>query len=150
MSKRQPRLFISYSHSDKALGEEIARRLKRLYDYVWFDQSLTGGQLWWKTILEHIADCDILIYLMDQESLESSFCRAELREALNLQKRILPVMIHAHPAIPDDLAELRDIQYVDMTQGVTADSLDDLYRALVAIERQMILTPIPEVPPVLD
>src|SRR5690348_16154690 len=134
MSQRPIRLFISYSRVDRPFVEKMTVRLRHLYHDVWFDESLHGGQLWWDEILMRIADCDIFIYLLSRESVQSTYCQAELVAARRLHKQILPVLIRARTPIPEDL---QAIQIVDMSKGITTDSLDDLTNALVWTERRL-------------
>jgi hypothetical protein len=87
---RGPLLFVSYSRVDQWVTEKIARRLRQAYDRVWFDENLYGGQVWWDTILKRIDECDIFIYLLSRDSVESPYCRSGIREAKRLGKKTLP------------------------------------------------------------
>jgi hypothetical protein len=60
---------------------------------VWWDQELSGGELWWRGILEQIRGCDMLVFALSQNSLESKHCLTEFRYAEAVAKRVLPVMI---------------------------------------------------------
>jgi formylglycine-generating enzyme required for sulfatase activity len=124
-----PRIFISYSRVDRPFIVELAARLRRIYglDQVWFDESLHGGDLWWQEILSQIARCDIFIYMISRDSIESETCLAELTEARRLRKLVLPVLVRARTPIPPDLSV---IQYVDMSAGITVDNLTDLEAAI--------------------
>lgn len=142
-------IFISYSRADKQFIEQFIPLIRKVYgnDSLWFDDDIHGGSDWWQLILDEIADCDLFIYLVSNESLESSYCQAELKEALRLNKQILPVVVRRlNPAYPgniqQDLAELlRKTQYVDMSRGFkSADTQAVLYgsinRLLQAITTQ--------------
>lgn len=124
------KLFISYSRVDTEFTYNYVTRFRRMFpgSVFWFDEELHGGDNWWNAILDQIASCDIFIYLLSNESLMSPYCRAELKEAQRLQKRIITVMVRARTKIPP---ELSDIQYVDMTKGVQdADALMNMSRAI--------------------
>ena len=133
------RIFISYSRVDRPFVDRLVPLLDKVYDSVWFDENLHGGQEWWKEILHHITACDIFIYLLSNESLASRYCRAELEEAQRLHKKILPVLVRAQTRIPEDLSE---IQYVDMSAGIKSESIT---RLLAGIKRLSDL--IPQTPP---
>lgn len=160
------RILISYSRADRQFIDQFIPLIRRVYgnDSVWFDDDIHGGVDWWQLLLNEIEKCDIFVYLISNESLESPYCQAELREALRLNKQILPVIVRRlNPSYPgnieDDLAVvLRRTQYVDMSGGfrdanTIASLIAALTRLLNAIPQQPLnpvtLTPTPQ-PPVLD
>lgn len=118
------RIFLSYSRADRQFVDEFVPLLRRVYgnDSVWFDDDIHGGSNWWKLILSEIGKCDLFVYLISNDSLESQYCRSEFREALRQQKPFLPVIIRPktdYPGrAPGDLQSLlRRTQYVDMSRG---------------------------------
>jgi hypothetical protein len=127
------RIFISYSHSHKAFTEKLADYLRRAHEEnsVWFDSLLYGGEDWWRQILEQIADCDKLLFLISPESLSSESCRKELAEAIRLRKHIIPIAITPIDFESDDLpAFIKSLQIVDMSSGITPEGLSELEAAL--------------------
>lgn len=133
------RIFISYSRADRQFIDQFVPLIRRVYgnDSVWFDDDIHGGVDWWQMILDEIAACDIFVYLISNESLESPYCLAELQEALRLKKQILPVIVRRlkqeYPGnIDDGLATiLRRTQYVDMSGGFRdPTTIATLYAAL--------------------
>lgn len=160
------RIFISYSRADRQFIDQFIPLIRRVYgnDSVRFDDDIHGGVDWWQMILNEIEKCDIFVYLISNESLESPYCQAELHEALRLKKQILPVIVRRlKPDYPGNIdtdlaAVLRRTQYVDMSGGFRdADTIASLYAALTrllnAIPQQpsnpVTLTPTPQ-PPVPD
>ncbi|MEZ4669224.1 MAG: TIR domain-containing protein [Anaerolineae bacterium] len=124
------RIFVSYDRTDRALTRELAARLRRVYDDVWYDENLTGGEDWWKEIRHHIAEADIFMYMLSYDSAKSEYCFKEHDEASRLKKEVLPVRIS--PMSPMEIPSfLREIQYVDMAEGkVTPDNLTELTAAI--------------------
>ena len=124
-----PQLFISYSRVDTETTERLVERLRRVYGLpnVWYDDELHGGMRWWQAILNQIAQCDVFIYLLSNESVTSPYCQAEFTEAKRLQKPIVTVQIRDRTRLSDDLSE---IQYVDMKRGLNDDTLARLIRAI--------------------
>lgn len=165
-SKLMARIFISYSRADRQFIDQFILLIRRVYgnDSTWFDDNIHGGDDWWQMILNEIAECDIFVYLISNEALESPYCQAELREALRLNKLILPVIVRRlkpeYPrGIDDALAVvLPRTQYVDMS-GCFRDpnTIATLYAALTrplnAIPQQTATSvtpsPTPE-PPLID
>jgi formylglycine-generating enzyme required for sulfatase activity len=159
------RIFVSYSRSDRPFLDTFLPLIRRVYgqDSLWFDDDIHGGSDWWGMILNEIGDCDLFIYLISNESLESPYCQSELREALRLHKQILPVVVRrlnpAYPgAVEDDLAVvLRKTQYVDLTKIQDSGSIANLYAAINRLLNQSDAQPVlPQVsqpiaqPPVPD
>jgi formylglycine-generating enzyme required for sulfatase activity len=129
-------IFISYSRVDLPFVENLYRRIQRMRpnDKIWYDKAphgLLGGDSWWDEILDAIADADIFIYVLSNESVQSSYCHAEFQEARRLQKRIITIQARDRTKLTD---ELRDIQYVDMKAG--ADDPDALVSLSGALDRQ--------------
>lgn len=132
------RAFISYSRTDQSFLINFVQLVRAVYgnDSVWFDEDILGGEDWWKKILGEIKKCDIFIYLISNESLESSYCQDEMKEALRLNKQILPVIIRQlNPSYPGNVAPdlitiLTSTQYVDLTNQHDAKAIAKLYAAL--------------------
>lgn len=116
------RIFVSYSRADRQFNDQFVRLIRRVYgnDSVWYDADLPGGVDWWRTILNEVGQCHIFVYLISNESLESSYCQDELSEALRQNKAILPIIVRRlNPSYPGntkpDLADiLRKTQHIDL------------------------------------
>lgn len=133
----QLRIFISYSHDDTGITEQLAEFLGRTFhsNNVWFDRSpegVRGGTTWWDDIVKHISDCDVFIFMISNESLESKWCTKEFQEARHQGKYILPIQVRRTlKTVPD---WLNKTQVVNMTKGfVEADTLNEVYSALLNI-----------------
>jgi len=87
------RIFVSYSRTNFDVVAQAIQDLKAVGIDAWHDQTLTGGQRWWNNILARIRDCEILIFAISPESLDSQACRSELAYAAQLGKTILPVLV---------------------------------------------------------
>lgn len=118
------RIFVSYSRADRQFVDEFVPLLYRVYgkESLWFDDDITGGETWWPLILSQIQGCELFIYLLSNDALTSPYCQAELREALRLHKRVLPVIVRPKTQIdeqvPEDLrTTLQATQWVDLSRG---------------------------------
>jgi fructose-1,6-bisphosphatase/inositol monophosphatase family enzyme len=121
-------IFISYSRIDLSFAEQITTLLNQVYpDGAWYDQRIVGGTEWWKEILDHIRQADVFIYLLTQESIQSEYCNAEYNEAKRLNKFIIPVLVRARTQIPE---EVKRLQIIDMSQGITLDNSTLLHAAI--------------------
>ncbi|MBL8165473.1 MAG: TIR domain-containing protein [Anaerolineae bacterium] len=130
LSEPTKRVYISYSRQD---GREVSRRLydvlRRNGYSVFIDfASLVGGQDWASEIEKNLAEADVLLVLLSPASTESNFIKNEIYYALNLNKRILPVMVK-QTRVPLVLSSL---QYIDFTKDYES-GLKELLRELARI-----------------
>jgi hypothetical protein len=87
------KIFVSYSSKDKVLVHNLVIDLKQLGHEVWFDQELTGGQDWWDQIISRIQDCELMVFALTPNSLDSYPCKLEYTYGSAIEKRVLPVMV---------------------------------------------------------
>lgn len=128
-TKALPEIFISYKSEDSNFRNDLTEVLRRAYNHVWSDDRLQAGDKWWNTILENINQADIFIYLLSEASAKSLYCRAELAEAIRLNKYIIPLKIQEATLIPNYIA---DWQVKDVSQGIKdPESLITIFSALI-------------------
>ena len=125
------KVFVSYARADKPYCIRIIGTL-HAHD-VWYDQRLYAGQDWWQEILRRLEWCDVFLYLLSPDSVTSQYCRRELELALRLKRDIIPVMITSDTVLPDNM---RDWQYVDLTDKLTVENVSQLLNAILMVERQ--------------
>ncbi|MCK9605911.1 MAG: toll/interleukin-1 receptor domain-containing protein [Methylomonas sp.] len=107
-------IFISYSRTNLEFIRTLADDLADLEYTVWYDQALTGGQLWWDNILEKIRACDVFMPIITSETIDSQACNDEIHYAKALGKSFLPVLLS--PDIcpshyPKIIAEIQVVDY---------------------------------------
>jgi len=119
------KLFVSYARVDKPYCTQIVNTLH--VHEVWLDARLYAGQGWWNEILRRLEWCEGFIYLLSPESVASEYCRREFKLAMSLGRDIFPVIIHPNVEIP---VELRDLHYIDMSRGLTAENVGELHSAI--------------------
>lgn len=125
------RLFISYARVDKYYCLQIVDMLD--VHEVWFDNRLHAGQQWWSQIRRMLEWCDGFVYLLSPDSVTSKYCQKEFEIARSLDKHIFPVLIQARTPIP---ASLEHIQYVNFSEGITADAVKLILNSIYVVERQ--------------
>lgn len=125
-------IFLSYNRQSKSITGTLADGLKALGHTVWFDQELSGGQVWWDQILATIRDCHIFVFVLDQKALVSTACNRELGYAVDLGKPILPVLVSGE--VPTNLLPLAlsQIQFVDYRKQ-DREAAFRLARAIAAV-----------------
>ena len=125
------KIFVSYARVDRPYCVQILDTLE-VHD-IWYDQRVHAGQHWWQEILRRLNWCEGFIYLLSPESVESEYCKKEFQLAQHLGRHIFPVLIHPDTEIPDALKEL---QYADLSQGLTAESLKVLWNSIYLAEHE--------------
>lgn len=101
-------VFLSYSHADTDFARRYDRALKEHGRKVWADwNGIYAADKWRWKIFEALRDSDAVIVLISRNSLGSHWCWGECEKAIELGKRILPVLISPAPAgsVTDALKE---------------------------------------------
>ncbi len=120
-------IFISYAHKERRVVEALFKPLDRVYQNVWFDRELTGGDVWWERIVKQIENCDIFLIVLSELWLRSDWSKREYDEAVKLGKKLLPIRIE-EIKMPQLLDKL---QYVDVINGeLNTFNLTELYAAI--------------------
>ncbi len=95
-------LFISYSHADQALCEELERHLSNLKNLevlsTWFDRNIIPGSEWEAQIMHHLRTDQIILLLISADFMASRFCYSiEMQEALARhdkgEARVIPILL---------------------------------------------------------
>ena len=91
------KIFITYAHKNTAAKDELITRLAVMQQrnelVTWHDAEMIGGDKWREDIFKHLADSDILLYLVSAASLASKNCNKELAEAVSSNIRIIPIIL---------------------------------------------------------
>ena len=90
--------FITYSHEDAEAKDELRKRLAVMEQQkelvTWDDGQLTPGDgALQEDILKKVVDSDLLLYLVSAASLDSKNCNRELAEAIEGDKRVIPIIL---------------------------------------------------------
>ncbi len=141
-------VFISYSSKSKDLVNGLAQDLELAGNQIWFDHKLTGGQTWWDQILTQIRECDLFVFALTPDALNSHPCKLEYTYAHSLHKNILPVLLSDGVSVNLLPPELTTIQFVDY-RGDDREAAFSLVNALNGLPAPVPLPdPLPPEPPV--
>lgn len=97
-------IFISYSHEDKVLMEQLSEHLQTLQNVglveLWNDKLIKGGDEWLVQIETAMKKCDIAIFLVSKSFLNSKFCQdVEMPKLIDRYYkegvRIIPIIIRS-------------------------------------------------------
>jgi hypothetical protein len=142
------RVFVSYSRRNLEVVTQLIQDLNAVGVNTWHDQTLTGGQRWWDNILSNIRDCDIFVFALSPQSLDSEACKSELAYVAKLGKPILPVMIAEGVNVNLLSHPLAEIQVTDC-RGSDKKAVLALMKSIFATDAAPPLPdPLPEPPPV--
>lgn len=133
------KIFVSYRSVNRALVNQLVTDLSDMEHEVWYDQELEGGQMWWDNILSQIRECDLLIFALTPQSMESYPCQLEYSYANAVRRHIIPVLLAdgvKFNLLPVLLQERQIIDY-------TARTIESYKRLSSAIRN---LPPVPALP----
>lgn len=130
--KLMSNIFISYNRMSEAVARTLVNDIEALGHTVWFDQELSGGQTWWDQILVKIRDCDIFVFVLNPEALNSRACKLEFGYANDLGKPIIPVLVSGEISTNLLPPALSQIQFVDYRKK-DRDAAFRLVRAIATI-----------------
>jgi hypothetical protein len=96
------KVFVSYSHADEAIKDELLKhlsplkRLKLIDD--WHDRQLKAGEEWDRSISKNIENADIILLLVSIDFVNSNYCYdIELDKALELHEKkkatVIPIVL---------------------------------------------------------
>lgn len=90
----RPDVFISYSRRDRAFVEAtLLPALAQLEKHVWIDlEDIPPASDWRERVLTGLAAANALIFVLSPDSLASAICAEELARAVELNKRLIPVL----------------------------------------------------------
>ena len=95
-------VFISYSHRDRELRQELEKHLSNLKRQnvisSWYDGDISPGSEWKPQIIEHLNTDHIILLLISADFLASDFCYSiEMTQAIARhdanQARVLPIIL---------------------------------------------------------
>ena len=126
------KIFVSYSRRDSS---EFAKELVAGLELAGFEpfldqQSISAGEDWQAQLGNLIAQSDAIVFVVSPDAIKSERCDWEVNKAIELAKRIVPVI---HKPVPDaDIPEkLRRLQFIRFDEGRSlARQLTELAAAL--------------------
>jgi uncharacterized RDD family membrane protein YckC len=140
-------VFVSYSSRDGDAVKGLVQDLQDADEQVWMDQRLAGGETWWRAILQQIRACDVFIFALSQNSIESKPCQAELQYVQALGLGILPVQVGPVDSMSlNPLAAVQAIDYRHQTPNTGMRLLAALNRERA--KRKPLPSPLPAEPEV--
>ena len=99
---------------------------------------MKGGDIVWEVIRYRISWCDVMIYLLSEESVTSEACLREFRMAVDKGKPVIPIMIShklkmESASLPEDIL---NIHILDLRDGFTQDFNLEIFSSIYNLERK--------------
>ena len=127
-------VFISYAEEDLTTKEIVRYHLLQSGVTVWTNtEDIRMGEDFEVAIRRGLEEADNVVYLISQASLASDYCQEEIQQALDLNKRVIPMLVEdvELSLIPETI---RKIQFINLTDNQAAVDLQkdmaELLRAL--------------------
>jgi hypothetical protein len=122
--------FLSHSHHDREMARRLHAALTEANKDVWADwEDIPPASVFQRDLDDGVAGCDAFVFLISPDSVKSEYCLAELERAIELNKRIVPVVHRPvdDGAMPSALAERNWIPQ----EGSVADDFDPCLAHLI-------------------
>ncbi len=141
--KKMLKVFVSYSHVDESLKQDLMKHLtplkqKGLVD-TWHDRKILAGDDWAKSITHNLGVADIILLLVSIDFINSRYCNEiELTQAIDRHKAgkcaVIPVMLRSciwqHTplanlqTLPKDAQPLTTFANLDVALTGVAESIE--------------------------
>ena len=121
-------VFISYSRHDKVFTQKLVDALQAAKREVWADwASIPAASDWDTEIKAGIENTNTVLFVLSPEWIKSNECRKEMIHAVQMGKRIVPIL-HIMPAEGQEVPpELAKINWVYMRE---TDDFDKAFETL--------------------
>lgn len=126
-------VFISYSHKDNALADEVEKVITSAGLPHWRDTQLKGGFEWVPSIDKAIKRCFVLVVIVTSASMESMYVTYEWSYAMGLGKTVIPLVFELDGIHPKIKENIQCIYFKD-----NAEFWKDLISAIETAEKQEI------------
>ena len=95
-------IFVSYRRADVEFTKKLYEKLKATDRAVWIDwENLPPGVEGFSDEIQRgIEGADAFLCVLSPSYLESEYCLMELREALKLKKRVIPIVVKKFDPLP--------------------------------------------------
>lgn len=123
--------FISYSRRDRIIVRMLFDRLEARHYRLWMDTDERGievGDKWRDKLIAAMSGSEAVIACVSSDFLKSPYCKQEIEQAIQENKKIYPVIVHPL-ADGESLAQfgLDEVQYLDLV-----DDFDEGFIRLTA------------------
>lgn len=125
MENEQYNIFVSYSRKDKERVRLFVDDIHtRTNAQCWVDwDGIESGSIFTDVIIKALDKVDILLFILSDNSMSSDFVRKEIHYALNIGKKIIPVVIDGGTLRGWALFELGQTDYINIDDSLQYEKL---------------------------
>lgn len=124
-------VFISYSHVDSKLVDEIAKALEDAgVEYFRDCKSIDWGGRITAEVGDGLRDAAAVLVVVSPASQDSAWVPYEIGFGVALNRRVLPFLTHPSLKLPGYIADLRHLSNVDDVKSYFKSNLDDIKGAV--------------------
>ena len=123
-------VFISYSRRDREFVRRLVAALEARDKDVWVDtEGIRDAEVFPAALRSAVESSDGFVFVISPESVSSNFCEQEVDHAIELNKRIVPLLLEK---VPDDRvpAGVRVRNWIPIGDGDFEDGIERLVQAL--------------------
>ena len=124
----EPFVFVSYRRDDLERVRPILHRVQGWGYRIWYDRGIPGGAEWDALIEERLKRCAMLLFFVSRGSVESKYCRREVKYVDQLNKPILSVRLEPAELTHGLEMLLTQYQIVDATADNFAGEMERALR----------------------
>lgn len=128
--------FVCYDIVNKNLREKVYKSLSKAGITTWIHhKDIAKSENYEEAINRGIEQADNLLFFISNDSIQSEYCLKELNYAVQLNKRIIPILIeNLTPemlSIFKSIKRLHQIQYIDFTNNTNEEHYQNDVRDLL-------------------
>jgi tetratricopeptide (TPR) repeat protein len=107
------KLFMSYPRKDRPKVDKLVHVLEQGGQVVWIDDQLKVGQPWRQQLADAIEDADGIVLALTPNWIASPYCQWEFITAVEMGKKIIPVLLDDTEDIPDRISQYQYANFID-------------------------------------
>jgi WD40 repeat protein len=128
-------VFMSYSRRDSDFVRAVADALQASGKDVWVDvEGIRDGEVFPKALRAAVESSDSFVFVISPDAVASTFCAQEVDHAVELGKRIIPV-VHRRVADEEVPEPIRERNWIPFDDGASFDA--GLERLVVALDTDL-------------
>ncbi len=109
----EPYLFVSYSHRDAKIVNEVLQKIDKEKFRIWYDDTMEIGDDFREELRSKIEHSSAILLFISNASIQSKYCGMEIITAFKYEKRIYPIYLEENVVVPPALSMILDnLQHV--------------------------------------
>lgn len=109
----EPYLFVSYSHRDVKVVNEVLKKIDKEKFRLWYDDTMEIGDDFREELRSRIENCSAILLFISNSSMNSKYCGMEIITAFKYNKRIYPIYLEENVDVPPIISMILDnLQHV--------------------------------------